>query len=427
MRNHKGYMAIWTGIILCTCSLLSVFITLTGCSGDDDDNTPTYTSTPTVTATVTATSTPTPAYFIKTYGGEGFELASAAAVLDSERYLIAGTTDSFGAGKYDFYLIVVDGSGEVVWWTTAGGPGDDWCDDVLVTESGQIFAVGYTDSWGSGEHDILLIAFDSNGNQLWQRTYGGLYEDFGSGIVAADDGNYVLCGFTDLSGNGYSDMLMIKIDSSGNQLWSNTFGGSLGDFAMDVIRTNDGGFLLGGNSFSFSSIPYKDDCYFVKTDASGNQIWGAIAGGSDKDECFNLLQLDNGQYLFSGFSYQTLYTNDAFIGSLGNNGAIIWSDFYGGPRYETAFATIQVSSHELVSAGYTDSSGYGYGDVSLRKLSESGSELWHRTIGFEGEEVGYDLIETTDQGYLIVGTTNSVGAGLFDLLIVKTDNEGKIE
>jgi ribosomal protein S11 len=179
---------------------------------------------------------------------------------------VAGYTSSFGAGGTDIFLIKTDASGNLQWAKTYGGTGWDYAYSVQQTSDGGYIVAGHTNSFGAGYYDIFLIKTDANGNVIWAKTYGGTYSDYASSVQQTSDGGYIVAGYTFSFGAGINDIFLIKTDANGNVIWAKTYGGTVGDEAYSVRQTSDGGYIVAGGTWSFS----VEGAFLIKTDANGN-------------------------------------------------------------------------------------------------------------------------------------------------------------
>jgi hypothetical protein len=197
----------------------------------------------------------------KIYGGYLEDEAKSIVATPDGGFLLAGRTQSYGNGGDDVYLIKTDNEGNMQWNRTYGGAGEDYADEVIITNDGNYLLVGSTDSFGNGESDVLALKVNFEGDVLWQRTYGGASDDFGSSVVEDKDGNLVITGTTFSYGAGSSDALVVKTDPNGKQLILETIGGEHRDTSQCIITSFGTYYVLGGST---SIKGLNDDFYLVK-------------------------------------------------------------------------------------------------------------------------------------------------------------------
>jgi hypothetical protein len=151
----------------------------------------------------------------KTYGGTNWDRAYSVQQTSDGGYIVAGATGSFGAGGSDIFLLKTDANGNVIWAKTYGGTSLDEAYSVQQTSDGGYIVAGWTESFGAGGLDIFLIKTDANGNVQWAKTYGGTDWDRASSVQQTSDGGYIVAGYT-WPGASYSDVFLVKTDANGN-------------------------------------------------------------------------------------------------------------------------------------------------------------------------------------------------------------------
>ena len=189
----------------------------------------------------------------KTFGGTHRDMASSVQQTADGGYILAGLTGSYGAGDYDFWLVKTDSNGNEQWNRTFGGTDDDMARSVQQTADGGYILAGGTESYGAGDYDFWLVKTDSNGNEQWNRTFGGTDDDMARSVQQTADGGYILAGGTESYGAGDYDFWLVKTDSNGNEQWNRTFGGTDDDMARSVQQTADGGYILAGDTCSYGA------------------------------------------------------------------------------------------------------------------------------------------------------------------------------
>jgi len=240
----------------------------------------------------------------KTYGGTSSETAFSLVGTSDGGYAITGYTFSFGAGESDFWLVKTDASGNVEWNRTYGGAIRDIARSLVVTSDGGYALAGSTDSFGAGQYDFWLIKTDQYGNMEWNQTYGGAYADYAYSLVETSDGGYVIAGRTLSFGAGSNDFWLVKTDSSGKMEWSQSYGGEGDDRAESLVESFDGGFVLAGVKDGvrdqWDSHPIGGNFLLVKTDNSGNMEWNRTYGGDSVAWAKSVVQTSDGGYAIAG-------------------------------------------------------------------------------------------------------------------------------
>jgi len=358
----------------------------------------------------------------RTYGGSADDQAYFVQQTSDGGYVITGETSSFGAVLYDVYLVKTDANGDTLWTRTYGGVLTEIARSVQQTSDGGYVIAGYTDSFGAGNLDFYLVKTDANGDTLWTRTYGGSAIDYGYSVQQTMDGGYVFAGYT-YSFGADCDFYLVKTDANGDTLWTRTYGGSAGDVGYSVRQTFDGGYILTG--WTTSSGDY--DAYLIKTDANGDTLWTRTYGGSGTDFGWCVQQTTDGGYIFAGATTSFgAGAADFYLVKTDANGDTLWTRTYGGSAGDIGYSVQQTSDGGYVIAGYTDSFGAGSKDFYLVKTDGNGDTLWTRTYGGSDWEYGHSVQQTSDGGYIVAGATYSFGAGGDDFWLLKIAGEAPV-
>ncbi len=332
-------------------------------------------------------------------------------------YLLAGATDSndgdvsFSHGGWDAWLVKLDSIGNIIWEKTYGGTEGDGWGYIFPTPDGNYYLVGASGSSDGdigydpypGSNDVWIGKIDSLGNLLWEKIIGGNMIDLIHSGTLTNDGGIVIFGYTgsqdgDVSVNyGMYDMWMVKLNSDGDIEWDKSFGTDSFDWGIDIIQTNDGGFLIGGIStngsggnLSCESV-YNSEAKLVKIDSIGNIEWQQCYGGSEHDVLQAILELEDG-YIFSasGWSADGDLTgsgwhgeSDIWIVKVDVFGNIIWQKCYGGSRNERTLNMFKTEDDGFVFIGSTQSQN---GDITNNhSISEYDNDIWFLKIDSEGE------------------------------------------
>ncbi|MCK4345550.1 MAG: carboxypeptidase regulatory-like domain-containing protein, partial [Bacteroidales bacterium] len=313
--------------------------------------------------------------FQKAFGGSKWDYGISVQQTNDGGYIITGSTQNFGAGGGDVYLIKTDEYGDTLWTKTFGGSNHDHGMSVQQTNDGGYIITGYTESFGEGDYDTYLIKTDLHGDTLWTKTFGDILSDLGLCVQQTNDGGYIITGYTKNFGAGWRrDVYLIKTNEYGDTLWTKTFGGNSVDASHHVQQTYDGGYIISGSTQSFGAG--LTDVYLIKTDEYGDTLWTKTFGGSHHDEGLSVQQTNDGGYIISGS---------------------------------------------------TISFGEGYRDVYLIKTDKYGDTLWTKTFGGSSTgEIGHEVQQTNDGGYIITGFIESYDPANYDVYLIKTDEYGNI-
>jgi hypothetical protein len=202
----------------------------------------------------------------RTFGGMNYDDGYSVQQTNDGGYIIAGTTWSYGAGGADVYLVKTDTAGDTQWTRTFGGSLDDYGLCARQTRDGGYIVGGWTMSYPDSSTYVWLIKTNANGDTLWTRKIGDVSGwAYGGPIEQLDDGGYITTGGV---ARDFYDVYLVRTDSNGDTLWTRTFGGSNLDGGYAVQATRDGGFIVGGQTYSLGAG--RSDYYLIKTDANGN-------------------------------------------------------------------------------------------------------------------------------------------------------------
>ncbi len=358
--------------------------------------------------------------FLTTYGGISQDQGRSIVQTYDGGFLITGSTSSFGYGNTDVYLVKTDSAGTYLWSKTFGGSNVDWGMSLKETGDRGIIIAGYTNSFGSGGYDVYLIRTDSIGDTLWTKTYGGNDWDFGYSVQICPDKGYIICGETYSYGNGLNDIYLIKTDSNGVEQWSQTYGGSDHDYGKYVDITYDGKYIVAGATKSYSVGDY--DMYLLKVNTTGDTLWSNTFGGDSSDIAYAVNSNSDSTYIIAGSTKSYGAGNwDFYLMKTNINGDSVWDDVLGGPDYEEWYSVKESPDNAYIITGYSLSQiGAGGEEIFVYKVDTVGGYIQLKTYGGTEYDRGYEVINS-NSGYAVVGITNSFGVGLNDAFLIKTD------
>jgi hypothetical protein len=369
--------------------------------------------------------TPPDTLWTKNYGGYNDDGAYSLQQTFDGGYIIAGGTESFGAGGNDVYLIKTNEDGDTVWTKACGGARDDEGYSVQQTSDSGYIVVGSTYSFGAAyEDDAWLIKTDSKGDTIWTKRFGETnHPDRGYSVQQTNEGGYIITGCTESYGLNYTHAWLIKTDSSGNKVWDKTFGGAdTVSYGRSVRQTNDGGYIITGWKDYSGTSDY--DVWLIKTDSLGNKLWDKIWGRGYYDYGRSVQQTNDGGYIVTGDTRPYSTTNsDVWLIKTDVNGDTVWTKTYGGTADDRGWSVQQTSSGGYILTGYTASYGASGGDAWLIKTDSSGNKLWDKTFGGSAYDYCRSVRQTNDGGYIVAGETSSYGSGGKDVYLIRLTAE----
>ncbi len=421
----------------------------------------------------------------KTIGGNQQDQLNSIKQTPDGGYLLGGSSMSGISGDKsensqgfeDYWIVKVDSLGNLQWQNTIGGGGADILTKVDLTSDGGYILGGHSDSNISGDKtedsngksDYWIVKTDSLGIVQWQNTIGGSENDIFTSMEQTSDGGYILGGWSrsNISGDktencmGSQDYWIVKTDSLGNVEWQNTIGGSDFEELRKIDVTNDGGYILCGNSSSNISGDKTENClglndfWIVKLDSLGNIQWQNTIGGSGSDcgasQPLTVSITSDGGYLLGGPSNSFISgdktenckgCSDHWIVKLDSLGNILWQHTIGGSNADFLVSIEQTSDGGYVLGGLSASNisgdktenSIGYLDYWIVKTDSLGNIQWQNTIGGSSQD-NLTTIESTSDGGIILGGcsySNTSGdktencLGLLDYWIIKLNNNFNI-
>ncbi len=309
------------------------------------------------------------------------------------------------------------------WPVIFGGSDYDEATAVIQTTDNYFVVCGYTMSFGAGSGDFYVAKLNQAGDQVWVDTYWGSDGEYAEDIIETDDGGYAVIGYTGTYGAGNQDVWLVKLSISGELEWSRTYGGDHYEQGFSLKQTSDGGYIIGGTTMTFGTG--LENFYLIKTDSSGTEEWSSWFGGGNNDYGRAVLETVDGGFLLVGgtASFGVTY-GGAWMVKTDSEGAEEWTQLISGSSWDCFTDVQQTSDNGFILGGFTYSYGAGIRDFYLVKTDETGNLTWQNTFGGAGSDDAFSIDTTNDGGYLIAGETGSYGNGNFLGYLVKTDSLG---
>lgn len=282
------------------------------------------------------------------FGGAGAEEANSFVLHSTSGYYVGGWASSFGAGGSDFYVSRFDGANNLLWARTYGATAGETLQDMKKdSQDNGLLMSGYTFSLGAGGADILVVKTDTAGNLIWNKTYGNGTTDEGRCVQRLVGGDIIVAGLTRPTGVTTSEMMLMRLDPTGDTVWIKSYGGSVNDYAEHVSVTSDGGFLLSGGCGSV----FNNDVFIVRTNSVGDTLWTRRYGSTGQDYLYKMIETSTGDLFGVGAtSTGGAGTEDALLLRLDSMGIA-------GCRRINYAVTVRIPTF-TISTGITTASGY---------------------------------------------------------------------
>lgn len=335
---------------------------------------------------------------------------------------------------------------------TFGGSLDEKIGSVVKTSDGGMIVVGHTNSSDGDinkqydQIDIWIIKIDSQGNKVWSKTIGGSKNDYGTSIIATNDGNFIISGYTESSDGivpsnfGLHDFLVVKINSSGDVIWSKNYGFSGHDHAHKIIQTSDGGYFVVGfseysgiegsggtqNNGEGHEIGHKGvlhgsgEFIGVKIDSQGEFMWYRYFGGTQNDRVNDVVEANDGGFLMVGFSESSDFdindnkgSYDFWVVKLHSNGSLAWKHNYGGSGIDQAFGVVKTNNNSYLIVGRSNSDdkdisvSLGGFDAWVIHIDDHGHLIWNKSFGGSEFDSAEQIRMLSNGNFGIVGNTRS--------------------
>jgi hypothetical protein len=312
---------------------------------------------------------------------------------------------------------------DTLWTRTFGGIDNDKAYSVQLTSDGGYIFAGYTNSFSvGGGKDFWLVKTDENGIEEWNHAYGGINGELAMSVQQTSDEGYVMTGYTWTFGAGESDFWVVKTDSLGNEEWNRTFGGALGDHAESVQQTNDGGYIITGGCESFGAAIIN--LLLIKLDQNGVLEWEQTFGNNGVNVGYSVLQADDNGFVVGGF--KSMPDHDFWLLKTDSDGNLEWEHTYD-LGVDQVKEIRKTSDNGYILIGTTHPYSGGEYDFWLVKTDSLGNEEWNHAYGGIEYEFAVSVIQDCDNGYLLTGATEALHPDMYDLWLIKTDELGDIE
>lgn len=273
---------------------------------------------------------------------------------------------------------------------------------------------------GNKNEQVLIIKVSKFGKAEWAEDYNINSSSSASGIAETVNKELFVCGKSEKSqSNLKEDVLLIKFNSSGDTLWTKNFGGEENDFATNIIYTSDGNLLLSGKTQSFGA-GISGDIYILKINTDGDTLWTKTYPDPEQESPYHVLESQNGGFLITGLREYNGIPKEIYLLRIDNDGNQQWSKTIGPPTYKWAYSTIELFNGDLILCG-----GHGTGGkILVLKTDPLGNVLWEKEYGLNNVQGGYSIKQNLDSSFTICGTSYDIASDKSDNLLLKLDQNG---
>jgi len=299
---------------------------------------------------------------MKTFGnGEPLDTFGYSVITDSSNNIyITGSTQTFGGEDYDVFLQKYSSSCNLLYTKQWGGPGNDVPRGIAVDAADNVYITGSTDSFSNGQSQIFLLKYSPWDGLQWAQTWGGKQNDYGNAVAADLFGNVYVVGTTTSYGAGGSDLVLLKYDSSGNLLYQQTWGGNQNDFGTGVALDSGGYVYAVGYTYSLGPVPGTSAIMLLKYDQSGNLLFKQIWGGTLPDFATGVAADLDGHVYVVGYTKSAsikVGVPSALLLKYDSAGTLLFAKAWGGNRGDLAYGVAVDTSENVYVTGYTYSFG----------------------------------------------------------------------
>lgn len=365
-----------------------------------------------------------PTKFYTKFGGEGDDIGYSAKQTLDGHYIIAGSTSSYGNGNTDVYLTKMDSMGQLMWSKMYGGFNNDIGKSVIQLSDSGFVVAGFTNSYGAGGYDAFLVKTDKHGNLIWQTTFGGLDWDFADDLVLGSDNHIYVVGNTSSFGSGKKDGFVLKYDLFGTLVWQKFIGGAENEELRSIIKTNDN--FLATVGFTESKGEINGDGYFLKLDLNGDTLFTRTFGGGGKDFANDVVQKSYGWFMIAGAkTYLDSPYEKSLMFCFSSIGDSIWERSLLLNNENECFRSVTNSSTLYNITAFTRSIVFPQTARQCEIFTITDVDAYEYQInanGGEQEEMVYSIENTRDGGYVSVGHTTSFGSIGKDVYLIKQDS-----
>lgn len=362
------------------------------------------------------------------------------------------TTDTI---DFDLWVVKTNKDGVVEWDKGFGGSQDEKALSVINVSDGGYLITGHTKSNNGdftnvgfkGNIDIFVMKLDSSGNIEWIKCYGGSGYEVGFNAIENSEGNFLIAGSTynsgssgDLAGTssrGWTDALIIKINTSGGILWVKRYGGNLDDHAGDMVELSNGEYIFACDAESYAGSGevssnignnHTYDFWILRLNAVGNIVWKKNFGGTSHERPTCISQIGDENFIIAGYSTSTNYDatgnhggRDGFVIKMDASGTKLWSKSIGGSGDDQFEDILMISDTSFLLTGYTKSNdgdntgNHGSNDGWIVEINNDGTVISNGCLGSDSDDRLYDIDMLSDKRIVVSGYAGAANGDVIEV------------
>ncbi|OGN95910.1 MAG: hypothetical protein A2Z77_04115 [Chloroflexi bacterium RBG_13_51_36] len=349
----------------------------------------------------------------KVFEGPDYGAFFDMALTQDGNVLAVGATNHLHMPPYsgDVLFMEFNLDGDVLWELTWGGGGYEQAFSVTPAGDGGYYVFGETDSYGAGDRDLLLLKITADGTEDWFQTYGGENREWPYGMLRLSNGDLLLYGFTEAPA-GERDQYALRVDSGGDTIWEYTVESSQEELVADALETEEGNLVL--------AVIIEEDGKLVELDADGNVQWEQRYELDGWQFASQIARTEDGGFLLVGFWMDSSQQADTWFARCASTGELESETSFGNPSFDDyAFSLIRLNDGTYL-VGILENG------MALKRTDEDGNILWERSLVGQSVYGAAALIELESGGFLVAGFVEIIGGRSYDAIILRTDAEGRV-
>ncbi|MBL7922945.1 MAG: T9SS type A sorting domain-containing protein [Bacteroidia bacterium] len=342
-------------------------------------------------------------FFEKSFGQPGVDIAFAVKQNPDSNLYVFGYSDNSLTQSVDFALSKLSPAGDLYWTKYYGTADIDFGLSLSLADSFDLILAGVIETTGPLGQEVLLIKVDSAGQELWRNTYGGPGNQSCKSVLKTSDGGYILCGYRS-DPFGSNDSYVLKVDANGTFQWDSAYGGTDNEYAARIIEVPGPAFVMASDTRSAGSGGY--DVMLNKLDSGGTELWNQVYGDAFQNGCQGVMRSTSDVLVTWGET--EIFTNspfDFFLYMFKQSGDFIRQSVFGGAGADALFDLVETPGGDFMATGYSNSQSSGTQPINLvlLRMDSLGTLQWSREYGDSSIDIGYSIIPALGGGYYVAG------------------------